>query len=61
MLSNQEINEVLAKYENEIKLQLIMQKEKYRRALHFPNRNPRESLIWEMILENIISTYKYRE
>jgi len=57
LLSNQELSEMLSKYENEIKLQLIMQKEKYRRALHSPNRSPRESLIWEMISENIISTY----
>jgi DNA-binding PadR family transcriptional regulator len=58
MLSNQELSEVLSKYENEIKLQLIMQNEKYRRALHTPNRSTRESLLWEMISENIISTYK---
>jgi hypothetical protein len=57
MLSDQELSNVLAKYENEIKLQLIMQKEKFRRALHFPNRSTRERLIWEMISENIISTY----
>ncbi|WP_068775028.1 DUF4180 domain-containing protein [Paenibacillus sp. FJAT-26967] len=57
MLSNQELSEILTKYENEIKLQLMMQKEKYRRALHSPNRSRRESLIWEMISENIISTY----
>jgi PadR family transcriptional regulator, regulatory protein AphA len=57
MLSNQELSEVLSKYENEIKLQLIMQKEKYKRALHSPNRSTRESLIWEMISKNIISTY----
>ncbi|WP_256757938.1 DUF4180 domain-containing protein [Cohnella sp. WQ 127256] len=57
MLSNQELSEILSKYEYEIKLQLIMQKEKYRRALHSPNRSTRESLIWEMISENIISTY----
>lgn len=57
MLSDQELHEVLSKYEYEIKLQLIMQKEKYRRALHSPNRSIRESLIWEMISENIISTY----
>lgn len=57
MLNNQELSDVLLKYENEIKLQLIMQKEKYRRALNSPNRSSRESLIWEMISENIISTY----
>jgi DNA-binding PadR family transcriptional regulator len=57
MLSNQELSEVLTKYENEIKSQLIMQQEKYRRSIYFPNRSTRESLIWEMISENIISTY----
>lgn len=58
MLSNEELSELLSKYENEIKLQLIMEKEKYRRSLHSPNRSAREGLIWEMISENIISTYK---
>lgn len=57
LLSNQELNDVLSKYENEIQLQLIMQNEKYRRALHSPNRNARENLIWDMISENIILTY----
>jgi PadR family transcriptional regulator AphA len=57
MLNNQELSEILTKYEKEIMLQLVMQKEKYRRALHSPKRSTRESLIWEMISENIISTY----
>lgn len=57
MLSNQELNEILAKYENEIKAQLIMQQKKNRRALHSPNRSTRESIIWKLISENIISTY----
>ncbi|MCG7409576.1 DUF4180 domain-containing protein [Paenibacillus sp. ACRRX] len=57
MLSDQELSKALSTYENEIKLQLIMQKEKHRRALHSPNRSARESLIWEMISENMISTY----
>jgi hypothetical protein len=34
-----------------------MQQKKNRRALHSPNRSTRESLIWDMISENIISTY----
>ncbi|MDD4566209.1 MAG: DUF4180 domain-containing protein [Eubacteriales bacterium] len=57
MLNNQELSDVLSEYENEIKLQLIMQKEKYRRSLHSPNRTTRESLLWERISENIVSTY----
>ena len=57
MLSDDELNELLLKYENELKVQLIMQVEKNKRALYSPNRSPRESLLWEMISENIISTY----
>jgi PadR family transcriptional regulator AphA len=45
MLSDQELSELLTKYENDIMLQLIMQKEKYKRALNSPNRSARESLI----------------
>lgn len=57
MLNNQELNELLSKYENELKAQLLMQQEKNRRALYSPDRSTRESFIWDMISENIISTY----
>jgi DNA-binding PadR family transcriptional regulator len=57
MLSNQEINELFLKYENELKIQLVMEQEKTRRALHSPGRSSRECLIWDAISENIISTY----
>jgi DNA-binding PadR family transcriptional regulator len=57
MLSNQEINELFSKYENELKIQLVMEQEKSKRALHSPNRSTRECLIWNAISENIIATY----
>lgn len=57
MLSNGEINELFSKYENELKIQLVMEQEKTRRALHSPCRSTRECLIWDAISENIISTY----
>lgn len=57
MLSNQELSDLLSKYENEIQLQIIMQKEKHKRAINSPNRSNRESLVWERISENIISAY----
>jgi PadR family transcriptional regulator, regulatory protein AphA len=58
VLSNEELKELLSSYENELQLQLIMQYEKKRRSLYTPNRTPREALIWDMIHENIISTYQ---
>lgn len=57
MLSDQELNDLLKRYENELKNQLMMEKEKIRRALQSPNRSSRESFVWDMISENIISTY----
>lgn len=57
ILSDQELNKLFLSYENELKLQLVMEIEKNKRALYSPNRSTREKLLWEMISENIISTY----
>jgi len=57
ILSDQELQDLLISYENELKNQLILEHEKIRRAVHSPNRSSRESFIWDMISENIISTY----
>lgn len=59
LLSNQELNELLSKYENEVKVELLMQQEKSKRAaLNSPNRNTREIFLWNMISKNIISSCK---
>jgi DNA-binding PadR family transcriptional regulator len=58
MLSDQELNGLISEYENELKIQLLMQQEKIRRSLHSPNRSPRESLVWDMISENVITSYE---
>ena len=58
LLSNDELIKLLAEYENEIGLQLIMNREKIRRGRAFVFRTEREALLWRMIDENIISTYQ---
>jgi DNA-binding PadR family transcriptional regulator len=58
ILSDQEINELCFSYGKVIRNQLLMEQEKLRRGLLAPNRNPRENLIWEMISENLIASYK---
>jgi len=58
LLSNDELHEMLAKYENEIKLQLIMNREKIRRGNGFTSRTKREAFLWKMIDENILSSYQ---
>jgi len=55
-LGKEELDSLLSKYEEEIKIQLILQQEKRKRGTHVPNRTPRETYIWDMIFENIISS-----
>ncbi len=58
LLGNDELHEVLEKYENEIKLQLIMNREKIRRGIGFAARTEREAFLWKMIDESILSSYQ---
>lgn len=57
-LSKEELDGLLSKYEEEIKIQLALQQEKRKRGIYVPNRTPRETYIWDMIFENIISSYR---
>ena len=57
-LSDGELNDLLDRYENEVKMQLVMQQEKNRRRNDYPDRNPRETMIWDMISENAVSSYQ---
>lgn len=57
-LNADEFNDLLTGYENEIKTQIIIHQEKKRRKAFSPGRTPKESYLWDMIYENIISSYK---
>lgn len=57
LLNNKELFELLTKYEDEIKMQLILQQEKMRRGSVSPARSNREKFLWTMIDENILSSY----
>ena len=58
LLNNKELFELLTKYENEIKMQLILHQEKIKRGNASPDRTQRETFLWEMIDENILSSYR---
>lgn len=58
MLSDEELDDLLARYENEVRAQLLMQQEKVRRGIDSPGRTEREIYLWAMITKNIISSYK---
>ena len=49
---------MLRRYEEEVQVQLLMQKEKARRMEPSSARTPREAYLWEMTLKNIISVYE---
>ncbi len=57
-LDDDELKKIIANYENSIKMQLVLQQEKIRRGIKSPNRNHRETLLWDKINENVLSFYK---
>lgn len=57
-LDGEELDGLLSRYENEVRMQLLMQQEKVRRGVNSPKRTDREVYLWDMISENIISAYK---
>jgi DNA-binding PadR family transcriptional regulator len=57
-LSTEELNTLLSGYENEIRMQILMQQEKKRRQPFSPNRSPREVQLWNLIYDNLISSYE---
>lgn len=58
LLQEDELNTLLSAYENQIKMQIILQKEKQRRGTFSPARSNREIYLWDMIHENIIQSYE---
>jgi len=57
-LQPDELNTMLSAYENQIRMQILLQKEKRRRGTFSPARTTREISLWDMIQENIISSYE---
>jgi PadR family transcriptional regulator, regulatory protein AphA len=58
LLDNSEIEKMLANYEEEVRVQILMLKEKANRKETMPARTRREDYIWKMISQNIISQYE---
>lgn len=57
-LGRDELDGLLSRYEEEVRTQILIQREKSRRGAFSPKRTLRESYIWEMISENIVSSYE---
>lgn len=54
LLSDEELLQLLEKYEDQINVQLLYEKEKIKRGIATPCRTPREAFLWEKISENTL-------
>ncbi len=52
------LDALLGTYEEEVRVQILMQQEKARRPATAPARTPREAYLWTMINQNVISAYE---
>ena len=52
------LDALLGTYEEEVRVQILMQQEKARRPAAAPARTPREAYLWTMITQNVISAYE---
>jgi DNA-binding PadR family transcriptional regulator len=58
LLSTDELETILSGYENQVKMQLLLQRENMRRGKFSPNRTAREMNLWNLIHDNLISSYE---
>lgn len=58
-LSKEELETLLAGYENEIRMQTLLQQEKKLRGNFSPDRTGREKYLWNMIHDNLISSLNH--
>lgn len=52
LLSEAELGSLLDRYEHEVQMKLVMQKELIRRGMQSPGRTARETLLWDMIAQH---------
>jgi DNA-binding PadR family transcriptional regulator len=56
-LEKAELDLLLRKYKARVEEIIVMYKEVKRRKINFPDRNEKESYIWNMLYDNMIQTY----
>ena len=57
-LSHEELLDLISRYEEELYLALLMEREKAKRDTDHPNRTKRETFLWSMINKNFESFYE---
>ncbi len=57
-LDDEEMKSLLDRYEHEVRMKLLMQREFIRRGPEGPSRSPREAVLWAMIAEHDCALYE---
>ncbi len=57
-LDADELNTLLSAYENQVRMQILLQQEKQRRGTFSPDRTEREAFLWDMIYDNVLLSYE---
>lgn len=57
-LDDGEVDGLLAQYEDEVQVQLLMLRREAERKTSFPERTPRESYLWTMVMANWVARYE---
>lgn len=55
--SNKAIEKLLMRYEQEIKGKISIEQARQQKGVFLPKRTPREAAIWDLIYENVLSSY----
>ncbi|WP_309122045.1 PadR family transcriptional regulator [Paenibacillus sp.] len=58
VLSEEELDGLIGRYEEEVESRLRLHEEQIRRASFAPARTARESVLWDMINENVLDFYR---
>ncbi len=58
LLNDAELDALLAAYEEEVRVQVLMRQEQARRQDPSPARSRREAYLWEMISRNVVTAYE---
>ena len=53
-----ELTQLISGYENEVRMQFVIQQEKIRRGSGFAARTPREALLWQLADDNVLAALR---
>lgn len=58
LMEKEKIDQLLARYEEQVREQIAMRQEEKRRQKYFPNRSEQERYVWDQIYDNLCQSYE---